>query len=654
MTGPEHNSLTLSQMEEAEPQVQQPMQAAHGQPKPSAAAAAWMAVFFPADWREVERLTGVATMAGHVPETVALIRRHGWHKRQPAVAGGRKPVYSHFMYGGLHGCGTLTVPVDRTRELATCVVNDFRSGQLMALTENAADGCCFRFYMDYDFETTDGPPGADLWAALQRIEHEEIQRFFPSSTLDSELFHSVVLSAGWREVKPRSSVSDGHAVLTKTVKTGVHVVYRHLTVTTYMALALANAIKVRALRELAASAAAAGLDWNKCIDLNVYGPVPHLRWAWQAKARRCDRCGGKNRATGAAGVGASASACGVCKNGFVLDASASMYAPACRVDGTGNVMHVYGRPVRVAPTAELLLDASIRHGATEEPSAGFVPYAGMSVVPDVVTKRPAAAAASHAAPTTQVVLPGKTGPPGSSSLPLSDRDPRMPLLLAACRRVNTVKYGQLEVFKASQAASGKAYYVQVFGTNSKFCMNMGDEHRNAAIKFVVTRAGAVQKCSCPCDEVRRTGKRCRDFESAPAQLLKREFDVLFASLSAAASTMAASAAAAASSASASTLPLSGAPAGCGADGARPCFTASSRREADDCATRRFLARVQSILPARLAAKPQDKQVTCATHAFINGVMASRSERSRSANVATHKRARLDTPPPADDGGAADV
>ena len=75
-------------------------------------------------------------------------------------------------------------------------------------------------------------------------------------------------------------------------------------------------------------------------------------------------------------------------------------------------------------------------------------------------------------------------------------------------------YTVIEIFKP--AKDKKFYIIQ---TNSKFCMNVGRDHKNNHIFFYLDKSYAYQKCHCTCDTViGRLNGKCSDYKSAHRKL----------------------------------------------------------------------------------------------------------------------------------------
>jgi hypothetical protein len=398
--------------------------------------------------------------------------------------------------------------------LAASVVADFDVGIYWGLTENKPRDSPVRMYIDYDYIMNMNSLAAESrrWDDVERIQMEEVMRFFPDVPSTSDLFQATVLASGATRVdKPLEAGGD--------YKAGIHVVFSNLCVTVDMALYITAAIIQRLEREQMFVDDAPGL-WTKRVDQAVYADGRGLRWAWQLKTTQCPYC--------VATTGLRDRCRNLCSNGTMVDKTSSMYTPVYALDGTCKRTTIECR--RDSPTVELLMLSSIRGREASVASAdGFVLYAGHPPLPRLMTKRSKAAdGVSGGGGTVSVAFSGDTGgaAAGRQELVLYT-DARFEVITKVVQRMHDA-YQRIAVQKIVVKPKPKGYTVAVTGEGSCFCMNYGKDHRAQRVKFYIGPLGIVQECWCKCDVVRTPNNvRCKDFKSKPFTLSDAEKAVLF-------------------------------------------------------------------------------------------------------------------------------
>jgi hypothetical protein len=410
--------------------------------------------------------------------THAVIRPMAWQvasaypfkKKAGAVA-------SHYSYGG-GAIGVVDIPLGLpTESLAQAVCDDTRAGIHTACmwTENKPDGFS-PMYMDLDIKLPPGaPPPTDTWFAEfeTRAVLEEVRKFWPARDVHDPVFRVLVLASGLR-IK-----DDGSC------KAGVHLVWQHLMVDVDMAVTLASAVTARAEAEWPE---APGV-WADRVDHRVYARGKGLRWAWQFKSTPCTKC---------AGVAAARRTHECCVTGKVPDFTESMYYPVYYLNGDGSRTAL--RDCRAAPTAELLMAASIRSSASDAPTDGFVLYAGRA--PPRIIKTSCGGAKVVVASGAHVTRSG---------VPVEVTSPEARQLLAMVRGYHTM-YANTTLASVTRAAHGRYYRVEVDGPGAAYCLNMRGDHRSRHVYFYVDATGIVVQCHCGCATVRAGGVKCSEFK----------------------------------------------------------------------------------------------------------------------------------------------
>jgi hypothetical protein len=483
------------------------------------------------------------------------------------------PQPSHYMYGGLHGLGTVCVPWTRPDMAALCgaVVEDWAVGVLWTLTENKPPAPApMRMYFDLDmqFATMQQVQAMeDAWPAVAKAIMQETQRFFPGVT-DTRYLRALVLASGVRKcavVPPRGG---GKATATATatasggggggpdgvssgggggssgggsapagvllaqaglladgvvgldavragsvLRAGVHLVFPELYVTVDQALMIAAAVVARL--NLDGAPCGTRTDWDECVDSGVYHERRGLRWAWQVKHGTCGACGGSKG-------GPTARRCVTCGgSGVVAARGESMYTPRCRLDSRGNLVALELRQVR-APTEALLLEASVRGpDPVHAPTPGWTLYAGHPCKPTLRIRHD----------TVQVVAPdgGAKAPRNGSEV--GPGDARWAVLQALVRRTHCMyaRVGLSKVFHIVNAKGPASYRVFIKGVGATFCQIKearatapgGDgvvSHHSRNVNFRVTSEHIRQDCKSP---------KCVGSSGTPKPLSDAEKHALF-------------------------------------------------------------------------------------------------------------------------------
>jgi hypothetical protein len=338
------------------------------------------------------------------------------------------------------------------------------------------------------------------------------------------------------------------------VKSGIHVIYKNLYVTADQAMHIACAVKHVMMACLGTEAAEAGLSLEDCVDLDVYGTGRGLRWAWQLKTFDCPECKPKSaqhiaakhrRAMAAHGMtdgftyvrpasepGPGSGSrkrmqCGnpMCYNGVIPDVHSSMYSPAyvCKnahpcytsplsppkelvatgpIDALGRGL----RPLetvrewlpecRLNPTMDLLLQCSLLHYASGEPTGGFVVPAFAPPKPVPVTKK-MFISEGGAADGVQVAVGGVSEPVktyGRAGKDLEVFDHRVQLLQNIIRRGRGGDvFADVSVTKVCLKDSGTTYLVNCM---SRRCLKKGENayHDRAGVYFYVKESKVEQAC----------------------------------------------------------------------------------------------------------------------------------------------------------------
>lgn len=94
-------------------------------------------------------------------------------------------------------------------------------------------------------------------------------------------------------------------------------------------------------------------------------------------------------------------------------------------------------------------------------------------------------------------------------------------------RINKMRYEKLYVREITTDSTRSFYDVKVGGQGSSYCQNKMDDHSNNTIYFHIERNGVSQKCFCRCPIIRSSKMTCAKYKSAIKELSKDDLLALF-------------------------------------------------------------------------------------------------------------------------------
>ena len=469
---------------------------------------------------------------------------------------------AYFSYGNLHCLGRLKVaPGEGTRKLAETVVNGWNLGFYSAFSETKPPGNTFRMFIDYDL-VWGGEPNEAVWAELEKMEKDIVRSFWPGIPATDRVFQSTVCTSGFKVLPPKEvpQTPEGRApttsasgavppldrggpvpqdtrpttILLHRVKTGIHVYYPYLYVTAEVAKTIVATLAYRAKCAWPDTFAE---QWGNMVDAGPYNQCA-LRWVYQFKAVKC-ACESTRR------VGPGK--CGMCGGaGVVPDLSASMYAPAYRVDGTGTRRVIPGNP-RMYPTVALMLECSLRQYCANEVTAGFVLPPDAVPVPDrwggtaALTATGAATAKKKPRnpldefegedPSVALAACGKKR--GRVLETYASGSPEFQVVEQTIRECPQGRWAHASLRNLKKYQGGKGpgdsavyYTAGIEGEGAGFCLNIKASHRHCRVWFLIKPGGLEQRCPNT-KEVPGTGRTCAQFHSGVLPLTHRCNRILF-------------------------------------------------------------------------------------------------------------------------------
>lgn len=276
---------------------------------------------------------------------------------------------------------------------------------------------------------------------------------------------------------------------------GVHVVFPHLLVDQEISQWLWRGVVTRCSQRLE-WAQAWSKGWETIVDLNVMGDKGSLRMIGADKFADCSVCHRRKKDL-------EGNPCqGPCSSlGRV--ATNRLYWPWACVPRHASTEKTFENRAHAIKLCSIRSDA-------DGPTQGFCPPEGAPL------------RASWKRSRDQLVLrPEKEDPVKNfQEVLVLTEDVRQGLMkgFLSCNQ----QYARLTIKGAVLERRSKkhqdACFVKVQGSFERFCMNKGGAHTSSCIYFEVTSLGICQRCYCSKPELRLSGKRCREYRSAPMPL----------------------------------------------------------------------------------------------------------------------------------------
>lgn len=288
-------------------------------------------------------------------------------------------------------------------------------------------------------------------------------------------------------------------------KTGVHLIWPELFVTTDMCLdmretVLADLISTFGQRSSPFNA------WRDVVDAAVYNKSG-LRMLGSRKTDKCIACNGKRKADG--------EDCIKCGRMGRVDVGRP-YAPLFVTNGLGR-RDLEKEKEYEANYYQLLLDCKIRSDLKQATEGWAVPEGAPTFATSEDKKGSSAAAGGHRKTPTRHTRVQVDSPEAEA----------LQVWFRSCPQPAFRELIVTSVLKTSKATN--SYIINVTGHNCTFCQNVGRCHRSNRIFFVAGVDGIKQRCHDSADTADADMKYglCRDYASAPMPLTSRLVDVLF-------------------------------------------------------------------------------------------------------------------------------
>lgn len=390
--------------------------------------------------------------------------------------------------------GEVHIPPEIEPTFTKWYANQINQGHSLFFVERLTD--VFRFFVDMDFESYEGYTPLEL-EAISKVAYITVASFFPSIT------HNSLMAAS---TDYKTKVTDG----IKTVKTGLHLIWKHIFVTKQQALDIRESVKC-ALETKFGERIAPQNSWDQVVDDSVY--ASGLRMMYSKKTDDCQECKkNKKRVRDEEDVSKCTGCGGNGKYFNKLDAGRP-YSPLC-VLTTGGKRDKDAEEHYRQFLIDVLEDSKLRyHG---ECTPDYTIPAGAPLYVSTSKRKKG----GGAAPEKKLVFGTSFG---NGSI---ERE-----AIEEFIRTSGNHYKDIIVKNVrTQTGTRKYYEVYVSGYNSRYCQNIGREHKSNRIYFFITEDGMVQRCMDRDSTENPDAKYglCSSYSSPTLKLSPKLRDILFA------------------------------------------------------------------------------------------------------------------------------
>ncbi len=352
--------------------------------------------------------------------------------------------------------GSVAIPDNTMNEFYKKYASDVENGHMNYIVEQRTP--YFNFLVDMDFfgaEAVSLKNMEDYTLFIQLV----LKDFFTDAPPGA--FKAIVCS------RPPSKCKDG-------IKTGVHIVFPDIPVTSEIGLILRNAI-VQKLTEGFGGRELEENTWSKVIDSSVY-KGNGLRMPGSGKIELCSKCKGVLKQP-----------CGICSGDGKVDIG-RIYVPVLVVGGKQGELE----ELKV-DKLKMVLATKVRTLHTISKYDHIIPK---WFEPECVIKR------TYSEKNNNNNNNNKKKK-GHDELGINDKKFKI-----IAKLINTK-------FPKNPEITSVRFYTDYFlvRSSSKYCQNKGSEHNSVTTFFHIDRVGVRQKCFCRCDVTRLSGKICKEYAS---------------------------------------------------------------------------------------------------------------------------------------------
>ena len=483
-----------------------------------------LALLFDREVVEMTRTVALRTFRGLLQRAAVTTKRNtGKEQTHIDMSGGKFhiPFVSH----------DPKLPLDTEDTFLKLYARAYLEGHKMWFIEQRTP--VFRLFMDLDFKQPEALSAFKI-EAIALVVSRSIRKFWPASAPDSsfrvvccttaykEEFCSGCACSCLRDSLPDASCDEcrGTGCTGKNragkacdkcnglnpvkKKTGVHLIWPELFVTTDMCLDMRETV-IADLISTFGQRSSPFNSWRDVVDAAVY-QKSGLRMLGSRKTDKCKGCNGKRKADG--------EDCTKCGRMGRVDVGRP-YAPLFVTNGSMR-RDLAKEKEYEANYLTLLLDCKIRSDRKDPTPEWAVPEGAPTFCTSEDKKGSSAAAGHRKTPTRHTRV--QVDSPEAEALQEWFRTCPQP----AFRELIVTS-----VLKTSKATN--SFIVNVTGHNCTFCQNVGRCHRSNRIFFVAGTDGIKQRCHDSADTADADMKYglCRDYASAAMPLTPRLADLLF-------------------------------------------------------------------------------------------------------------------------------
>ena len=393
---------------------------------------------------------------------------------------GDKRKYTHLLLDG----GTIFIPpADRNEFLrfyaARLEVNDDK----LFMIENKTE--YFKLFFDLDILNALALPEdtlRNIIIIIQKSIHEQLGgKFTPHES------RVIVCTAKNKTIDRGGSVW---------VKTGVHLHWPELVVNKKIALVIRN-VCLDALNKSGGSRPEIN-PWEDVIDRCVFEDNG-IRMIGSRNIKNCQHCKSRKIDT---------KTCTVCNGTGKIDEGRS-YFPSMVIDGKGVNLQKQLTELN-SDKYKMILEVSIQTDYTELPKEINIPEKFMDISKKLQKGK-------KGQPTTQKKnlfnIGGIDDNCSMNSQEVTLDDNKMKKLVKFVKAVMPNVYKEIDITHIKRINSDD-YVAYILYTNSRFCMNLNNNHNSNGIYFLIDKNYIYQKCWCRCNTlVGRKFGFCKDYKS---------------------------------------------------------------------------------------------------------------------------------------------
>lgn len=397
---------------------------------------------------------------------------------------------SNILMDGFRG-GRIQISDNDYPEFLTKYANDVANNRRLTFIECKTG--IFKFLIDVDLETK------------EELPEEEIHKLLKHITNSIKPFLKVTKKGRLMSLMARAPSKEKNGL----VKTGLHIVYPNLLVSTHEALLIRENI-ISELRNIYEDGFT-DKGWENAIDAAVY-LGSGLRMIGSIKVTPCTAC---NKRT--------SDSCGVCAGLGKVDENRP-YSFTAIYDEDGNIDET-NTAVFANCIHKVIQLSSIRTFSSQVcPEFERFQGAPSYVQPTFQdpTKPPKLPSTNEFSEDKKAAAHWKRG-----RTIITDTNIKNVCERVVRTRINKSRYGKLFVKEITTDPLRNFYDVKVGGQGSSFCQNKMDDHTNNTIYFHIERNGICQKCFCRNSTIRHSKMTCSKYKSPVKELSKDDVLALF-------------------------------------------------------------------------------------------------------------------------------